>query len=192
MADSTLDSQLFVLFDNWPGVAEKISAGEVPAGGFAEASAVHHNVAAAQYDIGQKLCVLNTDDAGIEGMSTFIYLQVGTQNADSVIAAKSLVVPGSATLWYQVSNNPDANILVAGSSMAAYALSAMTDAYFGWFWCGGVCPESFVSGLGGTYATDGTVAAGMISSGDLAADYLGLVPYATTVGYLGFALAADA
>lgn len=190
MADSTLDSQLFVLFDNFPGVAKNISRGEIPGGSFT--AAAHHNVAAAVYDVGQKLCVYNTDDAGIEGYATFIYLQVGTQNSASVIAAKSLCVPGSATVWSQLTNNPDADIVVVASSLAAYALSAITDAYFGWFWCGGVCPESLVSGLGGNFATNGSVAAGMISSGDMVADYVGMGPYATTTGYIGFALAADA
>ncbi len=190
MADSTLDSQLFVLFDNWPGVAKNISRGEIPGGSFT--AAAHHQVAAAKYDIGQKLCVYNTDDAGIEGYATFIYLQVGTQNSAEPIAAKSMVVPGSATKWYQVTNNPDADIIVIASSLGAYALSAMTDAYFGWFWCGGVCPESHVSGLGGTYETATGTIAGMISSSNLDADYLGIGPYATTTGYLGFALAADA
>jgi hypothetical protein len=46
------------------------------------------------------------------------------------------------------------------SGPIAVALSAMTTGYYGWFWCGGVCPVDSVSGLGGSYVTDGTVAAG--------------------------------
>ena len=67
MADSTIDSQLIMLYDNWPGYATRATA--APAGGFAEASAVHHNVAAAVYKIGEKVPVMETDIPGEGGES---------------------------------------------------------------------------------------------------------------------------
>jgi len=189
MADSTIDSELFWLHDNWPGVPlEQLSA---PTDGFT--GSTHHNVAAAAYRIGDKIQVYQDGvSAGEPGYSTFIYLQVGTQNADSVIAVKTLCVPDSATNWYKVTNDPDSCIDIPGGA-AAIALSAITDAYYGWFWCGGVCPEEAVSGLGGNYATTNAVAAGAFIAEDLSADAIGfgLKDAAGDVA-IGFALAADA
>jgi hypothetical protein len=187
MGDSTLDSELFILFNNWgQPVVEK---GHVPKGGFT--GSAHHNVSVAAYSVGTVCAVPCTGATGKAGWAQMIYLQVGTQNADSVLAVKDIVVPDSATTWYQITNDPDSCVALP-TAVGAVALGAMTNAYYGWFWCGGNCPEQYVSGLGGNYETEGNVAAGHITCHDLAADAIGLGPYATTEGYFGFALAADA
>ena len=188
MPDSTLDSQLFTLVDNWPNT--RITIWAEPTGGFT--GSTHHDVATPQFSRGEKISIMNQSTAGQEGWSTFIYLTVGTQNANSLIAAKSLVVPDSGTDVLVVTNDPDDCLVNTGCLLAAYALSAMTNTYSGWFWCGGICPEYFVSGLGGNYATDGNVVAGALTVHDLAADALGLGPRATTEGFIGFSVAADA
>lgn len=194
MADSTLDSELFTLNDFWPGSPNPNLS--VPTDGFT--GATHHNVAAeTDYVVGTKIQVYCDGSVGQKGFSVLIYLQVGTQNADSVLAAKSVVVQDSATVWYQVTNDADSCIKIP-TALAAIALSAMTNAYYGWFWCGGVCPEQYVSGLGGNYATEGSVAAGPITAHDLAADYIGLGNAADLADagvpepVWGYALAADA
>ena len=188
MADATLDSELFVLIDNVPGSISR--TGETPKDGFTGAD--HHNVAAAAFPVGTKYQVYNTGvSAGKAGYSTFTYLQVGTQNSAAVLAAKSVCVQDSATVWYQVLNEPEAAVGLT-NGFVAVALSAMTDAYYGWFWTGGVCPEEFVSGLGGTYGTDDSVAAASpIAVVDLAADALGFGIVAATTGAVGYSVAAD-
>lgn len=192
MADSTLDSELFVLEDHWPGVGRQTTFGQIPKGGFT--GNTHHNVATPAYPVGEKLCVENMNQTGTvvgkAGFSTFIYLQVGTQDATTIIA-KHICVLDSATLWYQLTNDPDSCIAVS-SSLMAIAISPITNAFWGWFWCGGVCPESHVAGLGGNYITNDLVAAGLISTGASAATVLAFLPYATTLGQCGFALADDA
>ena len=190
MADSTIDSELIFLINPWPASRVRTE----PADSLTLASSYTHNVSAqTEYRVGDVIQVYNTgNSAGKPGWAEFIYLQVGTQNADNVLAAKQVVVPDSATVWYQVTNDPDSCIKSTGSCLFAVAISAMTNAYFGWFWCGGVCPEEFVSDLGGNYATEGNVAAGSITVHDLAADALGFGPMATTEAHAGFALAADA
>lgn len=186
MADSTIDSELIYLYDNWPG---RPIRSEVPYGGFT--GATHHNVAAAKYKIGEKVTVYN-ESLGVPGYSTFIYLQVGTQNAASVLAVKSYCVPDSATLWYQLTNDPDSCIKLP-TPLGCVALGAMTDAYYGWFWCAGVVPEEFVSTMGGNFTTDGNVAAGGFIFHDGTADYAN-ISVADTAPEVeaGFALAADA
>ena len=189
MADGTLDSELIVLQNNW-GMAPTVNGSlNCPQGGLIGSN--HHNVAAPTYQVGTVIQVYNNGSAGKVGMAELIYLQVGTQNADSVIAAKTAVVPDSATVWYQITNDPDSCIKLP-SGLGAFGLSAITDAYYGWFWCGGICPEAFVSGLAGNFATEGNVIAGHITYHDLAADTVGIGPYATTEGFAGFALANDA
>jgi hypothetical protein len=190
MADSTLDSQLFHLIDLWPGAP--IPTHGIPHNGFDDAD--HHNVATPVYPIGTKIQVYN-ESAGLPGYSTFIYLKVGTQNASVAIAAKSVVVQDSATIWYEVTNDPDDCINIGGP--VAVAISAMTNAYYGWFWCGGVCPEEYISGLGGNYATTNAVVAGPIVGSDLSADAVGFGPLTDTSAPViempcGVAVAADA
>ena len=197
MADSTLDSQLFTLIDRWPGVAV-----DPPVNPFdmTSATVVGHNVVTAVWDVGTKWKVRNIVDGqghGQAGWSTFVYLSVGTQNtaAGYTIAAKMPCFPDSATIWHLVTNDPDSCIAITGG-LVAYAISAMTDAYFGWFWCGGVCPEYYVpnNAMGGNYVTDGDVAIGPISLADCGtADQGGLsVVGADTEVVIGYALAADA
>jgi len=193
MGDSTLDSELFVLFDRWPGRAERIEADKKPLGGFT--GATHHNVGTPQYEAGKKLCVWNDGDtAGIDGMSTFIYLKYAGTGAET-LAAKQVCVPASATVWSEVTNDPDYGSagIVTGSALACVALGVMTDTYWGWFWCGGVVPEALIAALGGDFATEGNVVAGMICTHDLGADAIGLGPVAgDTEASIGFALADDA
>jgi hypothetical protein len=188
MADSTLDSELFILIDNWPGQAIR-HLDNVPTGGIV--GSTHHNVATAAYSPGDKIQVRN-HTLGKEGFATFIYLQYDGTGAEAM-AAKQFVVQSSATTPYVVTNDPDlAGIVATGNSLAAVALSAMTDQRYGWFWCGGVCPELFVPTLGGNFATEGNVVAGAIVVHDLAADAMGIGPLAGTEQAIGFALAADA
>ncbi|MFA4944882.1 MAG: hypothetical protein WC789_09310 [Lentisphaeria bacterium] len=187
MADSTLDSELFLMYDNWPGYATR-GTREVPLGGFT--GATHHNYVSAVYGVGEAIWVRN-ESAGQPGWSKFIYLQIGTQNADSAIAVKSYCVPDSATVWYQLTNDPDSCIKIPTPS-GVMALSAMTDAYYGWFWAAGVCPEEYVSTLGGNFTTDGNVAAGPAIFHDGTGDYVNLSVADTAPEMAcGFALAAD-
>jgi len=163
-----------------------------------------HNVATAQYPIGTKIQIQNTG-TGVEGPSIFMYAQVGTQNPDVDIAAKSVCTFDNASNPFKLTNDSDGDISTR-SCPAAVALSAMTNSYYGWFWVGGVCPESLVSDLGGNYATDSTVAAGAMCVAALAASNVPLGFSATVDGSTadttaaqtpadvacGFALAADA
>ena len=184
-AEITCDSQVFVLYDNWPGTASLNQ--DVPLGGFT--GSTHHNVATAIYPVGTKICVYNTGvTAGIAGFATFIYLQHGTRDTVVTSAERQGVVPQSAATWYIVSNDPDTNINVPGG-LFAIQLSLMTSDYYGWYWCGGVCPEEFVSALGGAYKTiAATVAGAFMAQALTSAVYIGFGPLAAAtdeaIGYL--------
>ena len=171
MIDGTLDSEVFTLVDNWPG--ERNIHVREPTDGFLGAS--HHNVATEEYPAGTKVQARNKGTTGKPGFSTFIYLQVGVQNVFTAIAAKSVVVPDSVGTWYKVTNDPD-DCIVLPTSIVAVALSAMTDLYFGWFWCAGVCPEELVPNLAGDFDTDGTVEPGAIRAVHLSVDAIGFGP----------------
>lgn len=188
MADSTLDSELFTLCDNWPGPVDMRRG--LPLGGIL--GAAHHNVATEKFPLGTKIGVYNTGvTAGQPGWATFIYLQ-GEYTGAPTPAAKQFVVQDSATLWYMVTNDPDA-CLSNSTGLAAVMLSVMTDAYYGWYWCGGVCPEEQVAGLGGNFKTMNAVAIGAMTVADLAdSDEIGLSVATTLKGIIGYAIAADA
>jgi len=166
MADGTLDSAYLVLKDNWPGApAHNLST---PTDGFT--GATHHNVATAAYTLGTKIQVYNTGTTGPEGFATFIYLQiVGTVAAAREVCA--LDVKTSMTIV----TNVKAGDLIGTGLPTCVSISAMTTAYYGWFWCGGVAAEEFVADLDGDIATDSGVALG---SGVVAADLTG-----TGIGY---------
>lgn len=160
MANSTIDDAKFILIDRWPGAPDDKMG--TPPDGFTGSS--HHNVSTPQYSIGTKIRVYDNTN---KGYSTFIYLQyiAGTKASTLALAAKQFVAmdtseqatAATSPTYYKVTDD-GSEALIQGP--LAVALSAMTTAYYGWFWCGGVCPVDFVSGLGGNYVTDGNVAAG--------------------------------
>lgn len=201
MADSTIDSELIQLaFNQW---GPHVKCNWIPDDGFTgtgtTGSSAGFNSATAIHQVGTSVvCYQDGVAAGTPGWTELTYLQVGTQNADNVIAAKDLCTQDSATIWYQVTNDPDSNILVEGG-LAAYALGAVTDAYYAWFWTGGVCPEDpalFAGGttpMAGNYVTDGTAVAGpknIVSN--CSADVLGVGVGGTDEKITIHLLAADA
>lgn len=155
--DETIDSEDFMLYDLWPGVPFQANGKPVSYNLQGHSS---HNAAAAAYPVGTKFQYYNDGaTAGLNGWSTLIYLQVGTQETGTVIAAKTFCVQDSATDPYVVTNDGDSCIDINGGPVAV-AISAITDAYYGWFWCGGIAPEIICSStaagtgaeMGGTYA----------------------------------------
>ena len=187
MAAGTIDSELFFLSSKWPQGQSKSFHYTKPTDGFT--SSDHHNVETAAFDVGTQILVRNHNtEAGIDGNSMFIYLQA----ADAIAAAKEICVPAHATIPTKVSSTK-ASALQANdvSGTVAISISAMTDEYFGWFWCDGVCPEEYVSALGGTYICDAvTTGPLMAMTGPNALEILGPLAavtdvacgYATTAG----------
>ncbi len=188
MADSTIDSELIQLYDVWPGPVEPASG--VPGHGLLDKR--YQNVAAPYVPIGTKIQLQNLDATGQPGPTILLYLQVGTQDTGTAIAAKMVCVPDSATLWYQLTNDGDSLIKIP-TKLGCIALSAITNAYYGWFWAGGVAPETFVPAMGGNYVTDGLVVAGDFIAHDMTDDHIGLGKASgVNEPAMGFALAADA
>jgi hypothetical protein len=201
MADSTFDSEEFVLYDRWGPVVP--SRQGVPRGGFTGSD--HFNVSNANrvYMPGETRVVDNlsaADDpingAGVSGQSIFRYLRVGTQNDAEAIAVQHLCVHDTVNPW-TVTNDPDGQLGgsgVDGAPAVAVALGAVTDDYWAWFWTGGVCPEMFVSALTtATYKTDGTITAGCeMRTVNLGVDFIGFgITAAVTDAIIGYATAAD-
>ena len=162
MANSTIDDQKIALIDNWPGEPNHNLG--IPTGGFTGSG--HHNVAAAIYPIGTKI---QAYDSTSNGYATFIYLQyiigssstLGAKDPVAMDTSEQSTVATTST-WYKVTSD-GGEALILGP--LAFAISTLTTTYYGWFWCGGVCPVALVSGLGGTYVTDGTIAAGKAFTG---------------------------
>jgi hypothetical protein len=188
MADSTILAKYIVLQDTVQGnVNPNLPQ---PVGGFIGSD--HHNVVAAKYDVGTKIQVY---DETAKGYATFVYLKNGTASS-SAIAAGSVMIPAGATqntgyLTYIYTNDPDDGV-VGGN--CAIAISAMTDAYYGWFWCGGVAPIGITnSGITSstTLATDDSVAIGALSTIDLTADLAGVGLAVTLKTDIGISMKAD-
>jgi len=159
MADETVDASFLILFDRWPGVARRTDYADMPAAWLTP-------VATAVYRQGEKISVWNpltTTVLGLNGWSTLIYLKLLTQG--TTIVAGDLVVPCSTTNPFHVSNDQAGStsaLDITGSPLAAVALSAVTNNYWAWFWCGGVCPTFHAVACGGDVNTEGNVAIGLV------------------------------
>lgn len=199
MTDSTIDTKNIVLFDGWP---ESNTLPMTPQDGFNGSS--HHNVATMEFQLGTKCRIYNDIAAskGKEGWATMIYLQAGTENATTVVAAKAICVPigTSDAGGYRVSNDCDTPVTAAtGVGLVAVAISAMTVDYYGWYWCGGVAPADMITS-GTTYVTDGTikthgdVAIGNFMCKGSASGAIKFAAYVNTADEVacGHAIAADA
>lgn len=195
MATSTIDYTKILLVDNWPGVPATLA--DVPIDGFTGTD--HHNVTTAAFPIGTKMQVVCDGTVGTTGTATFVYLKFGTEDGTVSLAAKSIVVQDSATNWYEVTND-SASAIAIPTGLAAIAISDMDADSYGWFWCGGVCPKQYVSGLTGNFDTDDTLVAGPFTAHTLDTGVIGLGPMnvegtSATVQaetLFGYALAADA
>lgn len=172
-APKHFDSEVFWLYDTVAGdVTGKFGA---PIDGFTGATS--HNVASAAYPLGTKIPVYNTGvAAGVAGGATFVYGRLFFHG--QTLAAKHLCVLDDAPLSWNFTSDVGTD-LGPSISPVVIALSAMTDTYYGWFWCEGVCPEECVSGLGGAYATEDAVAIGPLTACDLSTA-------STTDGEIGF------
>ena len=194
MADSTIDDQKFVLEDQWPGEAQRAMA--IPDDGFVGTS--HHNVATAVYPIGTKIQVYCPGSAvygtksGNAGYSTFIYLKLEEMDGTNTCRKKHFVTTEStqtasvADNVYDVTNDVATALGIGGLMPAAVALGTasggvLTENYYGWYWCGGVCPVDYVDALDGDYSTLGDVAIGPVVLGQL-------VSPGTTAGEIGLDL----
>lgn len=177
MANVTVDSEAVILIDLFPGYPDPRLA--APKDGFTGSD--HHNVASVAYPIGTKIQVYNKG-TGVDGLSVFIYLKLETQDATNVLAARHFVTNHSDATPYDVTNEAATDI-GAHLGLCAVGLGAMTTDYYGWFWCGGVCPEAYVSDLGGVYYCSAAAAIGACMLSDLETP-------GTTAGELGLATAS--
>ena len=189
MADSTLDSELFVLRDWWPE-APTLTIDDLPEGGVMDIR--QQNVTVPAYEPLTKLLLWNNGTAaGVNGWSTLIYLQAEVTGHTAIV--QQVFVHDVNTSMYIVTNDPDGDLLSDGMPMFGISLSAMADVSFGWFWCGGVAPESHCADMGGNYLTVYDLAVGPFTIVDLTADNIGFaIVDADTEAIAGYAFSACA
>ncbi len=157
MADSTITTQGVVLYDRWPGFAEAPPVEHLTD---MTSAIVGHNQQHAKYPLGTKWQLYNYGAAGNigvkynEGWSTFIYLKCASNIETAVAGAANYFVCPSGTMaagmdsksLYTVASDSDSTAHET-LGMVGVCLSTMTNLYYGWFWCGGVCPLEYVSGF---------------------------------------------
>ena len=177
------------LYDNWPGPIDKLSLPAADSAGNHFTNSTHHNVATAAYAVCTNIGVYDKTSVG---WSILIYLR---NQADTHATASALGHIGTQFAsgeYYDVSNAGDE--LVPNALPVVY-LSVMTDAYYGWFWGGGVPPVSWTPLLTTTsLATkDGVAADIAISVIDVVdPDRAGFDALTTSDNAIGWSTAADA
>ena len=158
MSDTLTPVQI-LLIDSWPDPGGP--SADIPKDGFTGVD--HHNVVAAKYKPGTKAVVYNKTTGNV-GWGTMIYLRcVGAHAAE---LADVCSISDEGTEYTNIEALSAGFLNTAGSGQACVAISAITDDYYGWYWCGGNCPfDHLGSGattltVATTIETDGSVAAG--------------------------------
>ena len=205
MADKTITVQGVILRDNWPGtpITPPVDYSDMTA------ASVGHNLVAPMWPIGTKWEVYCKGDPTYGGVgynvgwSTFIYLKGADNIATAVAGAVTvLVVPdetiaagdGGEILYTVVGDSAETTHETMG--LVAMCISTPTNSYYGWYWCGGVCPIEYVPGLttSSTLVTDDSVVASC-ELGTKASTATGIALYAQAAAAqtpaCGFALYAD-
>lgn len=144
-----MDDGKFYLIDNWPGV---VTIGPNPSDWTAYS-------ATEDFPLGTKRAIY--DDTN-NGWATLIYLQYEKAGEIAACTVKSPVAPDNtdaiaAGSYYIVTNDGTDSFK---NGPIAIALGTVTDEYYGWFWCGGLCPVDTIPGLAGSYASDDSCATG--------------------------------
>ena len=122
----------------------------------------HHNVATAAYKLGTRIPYYN---ATLGGWGECIYLKFSTgAGSVALVPGYACGVDLTAATHYQVT--ADRSDACPGGPVV-FAITAMTDNYYGWFWSKGVCPDCKVlvsttetQFADVTVATDGSIAKG--------------------------------
>ena len=184
MASSSVSSNEIILYDMFPGVAT-VNRPQADHSGSVFTNSDFHNVETAFFKPGYKVQVY---EPTLLGWSIFTYLQ---SIAGAVAAAAGTITCyAQDQSWYAVTTDGD---LMRENTPPAVALSAITTTYYGFFWTGGVCPQSFVTALAtSTTITDDNVEIGPIGLKDLATpDQCGFAAAASGVNACGWLMSAD-
>lgn len=161
MADSTITVQGVILYDRWPG-RFCVTTPDVDNINDMTSTLVGHNQENAKYSLGTKwqlYCHGAAADVGIKywrGWSTFIYLRAESTATTAIALSAAFMVAPSGTMAAGMAD--DALYTVTADSdrtthetmgLTAMCLSTMTNSYYGWFWCGGVCPIEYIPDMDG-------------------------------------------
>lgn len=189
MTVSVVLSKYIVLQDLVQGFIDvKLSE---PIDGFLGSS--HHNVVAPAYRVGTKIRYYSPT---LKGYGAMAYLQAGTAPGVAIAKGQTMVPAGatqnSTLLPYKYTNDPDDGVL---GGPCVFAISAMTNDYYGWFWCEGVAPIGIDNAgilTDTAVATANTLAIGAITTVDLTdVDNVGVDLAVTLKNDCGFSMKAN-
>jgi len=141
-ADQKLLSTYAVLYNRWGSPDSQLG---LPKDGIVGAE--HWNVATPKYPVGTVIQLYNTGaTAGQAGYCQFVYIRVNTTAPTHAWAKGQILTPASATAMYTLTNDSDDDIAASTQGgKFAVCLGSMTDGYYGFAWCGGVCPTDFLT-----------------------------------------------
>lgn len=129
-------------------------------GGYIAPKSRHHDFATATYTIGTKVRYYNEH---IGGQGVCIYLRY-SEGGETLVAGMLCQPDPALDSLYYVTGDQDTFVDFAVAKPNCIALSGMTTTRYGWFWCGGVCPDFFTDATTrfdeATCTTDGTITAG--------------------------------
>lgn len=183
----TIDSELIFLMNKWGVAPDPAYQDTIPDGDGTWSGANSQNVEVPLYPIGAVIqCYNDGSVAGQSGPYEMIYLRA----EEAIAAVKYLCVPGADDDHFSVTDNIS-NALDATNVKVGIAVAAMTSQYYGWFWCGGVCPEAIESDMGGDYTTNASLEIGPMEALDEGSGVI-IGFTASTMAACGFSYSTDA
>lgn len=151
---AAIDLSSLILIDNWPGVPNN----NVPIPSGYDLTLFSDTE---DWPVGTKIQLYDSTN---KGWSTFIYLKyMKGADHDIDLAAGNIVYQWDTTpLYYEVLNDGGEGLLFGPLAVALGAIdygvsfTAAGKTYkYGWFWCGGVCPEGIVKTAAGAAVLTG-------------------------------------
>lgn len=143
-----IDDGKFQLVDNFPGIPKD----------FGEPDNWGEFLEEPKWSVGAKIQKYQDTN---NGFSVFVYLQYH-KGAVPLVAIKGICGLHTASVLAAGGHGKVSNDFseIEEQGPICVALGTGIDEYYGWFWCGGVCPVDTVPGLDGIFPSDGTVTAG--------------------------------
>lgn len=165
VAAGSIQAQYLFLFPSQWGLAD--AGRNAPYDGFTSTSAGHNVTTPTFYRPGQ---IIRVWDATSGGECEFMYAKLNSQGATTGLAALGMLAQtelhdtNQTEPFYNLTTDKSKNSAYT-TGRAAVCLSAMTTGNYGWFWVGGHCPQSYISGLATTAVLVYSETGGVIPQG---------------------------
>jgi hypothetical protein len=132
----TIDSEQILLIPSRFGTADR---GYRPDDGYLGPT---HNSVAPRERIGKVVQEYCDGVRGVAGYTELVYLRAAAR-----AVCKDVCAPSPTGMWYEMAPCDGETV----HPLSVVAIATIEAGNYGWYWCGGICPEFKIPNLGGDY-----------------------------------------